>query len=130
MSALPEIDAYIAAADEPARTRLATLRRTIAAEAPDATERISYGMPTWHQGENLVHIGVAAKHIGLYPGPAAIEAFAAELADYPTSKGAIRLPDDRPLPLELVRRITRWRVEQAVARAAEKAARKAQRRAR
>lgn len=133
MSTASEIERYIAAADEPARGRLAELRALICAAAPEAEQRMSYGMPTWRQGENLVHIGAAAKHVGLYPGPAAIEAFAAELADWPTSKGAIRLPHDRPLPLALVERIVRWRVEQAAANvraeADAKAAARAARRA-
>ncbi len=109
----PEIDAYLAAAEEPARTRLVTLRDLIVREAPGATERIAYGMPTWHQGENLVHIAGFARHVGLYPGSEAIEVFAADLADIPTSKGAIQLLHDRPLPLDLVARIVRWRVQRA-----------------
>ncbi len=122
MSNTAEIERYIAAADEPARSRLAELRAVIDAAAPAATHRMRYGMPTWHAGENLVHIGAAAKHVGLYPGPDAIEAFADALADWPTSKGAIRLPHDRPLPLALVERIVRWRVERAAANARAKAA--------
>lgn len=113
----PEIDAYLSAAVEPARSRLVTLRDLIAAEAPEATETMSYAMPTWHQGENLVHIAGFARHVGLYPGPEAIEAFATELTGFPTSKGAIQLPHAQPLPLDLVRRIVRWRVERARERA-------------
>lgn len=120
----PEVNAYIANADEPSRGRLTTLRGVIGAAAPDATERIGYGMPTWRQGENLVHIGAHTKHVGFYPGPEAIEAFADALAEWPTSKGAVQLPHDRPLPLDLVRRIVEWRVEAARMKAAEKAARK------
>ncbi|MEZ4465180.1 MAG: DUF1801 domain-containing protein [bacterium] len=112
-AAIDAIDAYIAAAPAAARPRLQVLRDAIRAEAPGATERIAYGIPTWQQGENLIHIGGFERHVGLYPGPAALVAFADELADLPTSKGAIQLRHDQALPLDLVRRITRWRVDQA-----------------
>jgi uncharacterized protein YdhG (YjbR/CyaY superfamily) len=103
--------AYIDATAEPARTRLRTLRALVREEAPNAVERMAYGLPTWYQEKNLLHLGAFARHIGLYPGPAAIEAFAEELTSLRTSKGAIQLPHDRDLPLDLVRRIVRWRLE-------------------
>ena len=115
---MSDIDAYIASAPEAARPRLAALRDAIRAEAPAATERIAYGIPTWHQGEHLIHIGGFARHVGVYPGPVALQAFADELAPFPTSKGAFQIPHDAALPLDLVRRITRWRVEQAATKAA------------
>jgi uncharacterized protein YdhG (YjbR/CyaY superfamily) len=114
-TSLPDRDAviaYIEAAPEPGRTRLQLLAAAVRAEACSASERIAYGLLTWHQGQNLLHLGVFAGHIGVYPGPAAIVAFATDLAAFKTSKGAIRVPHDMPLPLDLVRRITRWRVEQ------------------
>lgn len=107
------VAAYIESASEPARTRLRTLRAIVREEAPDAIERMAYGLPTWHQGENLVHLGAFAHHVGVYPGSEAIEVFAEELAPFRTSKGAIQLPHDRDLPLDLVRRIVRFRVERA-----------------
>lgn len=110
------VEALLAAAPEPARARLYALRAVIREEAPEATERIAYGLATWHWGENLLHLGAFARHVGVYPGPEAIEAFAGELAGFRTSKGTIQVPHDAPLPLDLVRRITRWRVEQVRAR--------------
>lgn len=83
------VAAYIDAAAEPGRARLRALADVVRAEAPAAIERIAYGFPTWHQGENLIHLGAFAHHIGIYPGPAAIEAFADDLAGFKTSKGAI-----------------------------------------
>jgi uncharacterized protein YdhG (YjbR/CyaY superfamily) len=109
-SASPEIDAYIAAAPAPSRERLRALRALVREEAPDAIERMAYAMPTWHQGENLVHLAGYAKHVGLYPGSAAIEAFADELSDYVVTKGTVQLPHAKELPTELVRRIVRSRV--------------------
>ena len=119
----PEVEAYVAAAPPGARAHLERLCALVRKEAPDAVERMAYGLPTWHQGENLVHLGAFARHVGLYPGAAAIEAFADELRDYRTSKGAIQLPHDRPLPVELVRRIVRARVAQAPAATDRAAAR-------
>ena len=104
------IDAYLAQYDGVVRGHLDALRATIRAAAPDATERMTYRMPTFHQRKNLVHFAAYAHHIGFYPGPEAIVAFADELAQYPSSKGAIRFPLDAPMPLDLVRRITEHRV--------------------
>jgi uncharacterized protein YdhG (YjbR/CyaY superfamily) len=104
------VDAYLAGFSGEVRARLDQVRATIRAAAPAATERIAYGMPTYRGRKNLVHFAGFAHHVGLYPTPAAIEAFASELAGYVTSKGAIQLPHDRPLPLDLVSRITAFRV--------------------
>jgi uncharacterized protein YdhG (YjbR/CyaY superfamily) len=104
------VAAYIDAAPEPARSRLRALANVVRAEAPEAIERLAYGLATWHQRENLLHLGGFAHHVGIYPGAAAIEAFAEDLAVFKTSKGAIRVPHDAPLPTELVRRLTRWRL--------------------
>lgn len=111
-SAIPEVDAFIQAAPEPVRVRLEHLRAAIREEAPHAIERMAYGLPTWHQGENLIHLGAFAHHIGIYPGPAAIEAFAEALGGFKTSKGALQIPHDAELPLALVRNLVRWRLAQ------------------
>jgi uncharacterized protein YdhG (YjbR/CyaY superfamily) len=113
------VAAYIEQAAEPARGRLKELAAVIRATAPEAIERMAYGLATWHEGENLVHIGAFANHVGLYPGAEAIVAFAEELTAFKTSKGAIQLPHDRPLPLDLVRRITAWRVAQIAEKSAK-----------
>lgn len=110
---------YLDAAPEPARSRLRALAAIIREEAPEAIERLAYGLATWHQGENLIHLGAFTHHVGVYPGPAAIVAFAEELAGFPTSKGAIQVPHDGPLPTELVRRLTRWRLEQVAKKPAK-----------
>jgi uncharacterized protein YdhG (YjbR/CyaY superfamily) len=114
------IDAYVAALSEPVRERFAALCAVVREAAPDAAERMTYGMPTWHQGENLVHLAAFARHIGIYPGPRAIEEFAAELAEFKTSKGAVQVQHEQALPLALLRRIVERRVEQAVARPAKR----------
>jgi uncharacterized protein YdhG (YjbR/CyaY superfamily) len=111
----PEVDAYIAAAEPALRPRLEALRAALRAVAPAAVERMAYGMPTLHQGENIVHYAAFGQHIGLYPGPEAIEHFAPALAGLRSSKGAVQLPHEAPLPLALCAEITAWRVAQVEA---------------
>lgn len=104
------IDEYIEAQPDDVQPELRELRATIRAAAPDALEKISWRMPTFWQGTNLIHFAAFKKHIGLYPGPEAIEAFADRLASYRTTKGAIQLPLSRPLDRALVTDIVRWRL--------------------
>lgn len=116
------VAAYIDAAPEPARSRLRQLAEVVRAEAPEAVERIAYGLATWHARENLVHLGAFARHVGIYPGPEAIVAFAEDLAAFKTSKGAIQVPHDVPVPFDLVRRLVRFRLERVAAVAPKRAA--------
>ena len=95
------------------QTMLAQVRDSIRLAAPNATERMAYGIPTYTDGQNLIHFGGAKKHIGLYPGAEAIVHFADQLTLYATSKGAIQFPADRPIPHDLIRDITRYRVAKA-----------------
>ena len=118
------IDAYIAACPAGVRSMLQTLRATIQAAAPQAMEKISYQMPTFHQEGNLVHFALHKNHIGFYPAPSGIEAFQADLARYAASKGAVRFPLDEPLPLALVTRIVQYRLAENLAKAAGKRAKK------
>ncbi|MDR1430721.1 MAG: DUF1801 domain-containing protein [Propionibacteriaceae bacterium] len=99
---------YIAEQDESLQPRLREVYTVIKGELPDAREKISYRMPTFWHGRNLIHFAAFKQHIGLYPGSEAVAHFAGRLADYKTSKGAIQFPHDQPLPLELVAEIARW----------------------
>lgn len=94
------------------RTLLRQIRETIRTAAPEATEKISYRMPTFWQGENLIHFAAFKKHIGLYPGGEATTAFAKRLNDYKTSKGAIELPLGKPIDFALITDIVKWRLTQ------------------
>jgi uncharacterized protein YdhG (YjbR/CyaY superfamily) len=113
------IDDYIAAHPPEIRARLSAMRATIRKHAPEAEERISYRMPTFYLGGNLVHFAAFARHVGFYPGPSGIAAFQKALARYNSAKGSVQFPHTEPLPLELVANIVRFRVaEQAATHAA------------
>ena len=102
------IDEYIAVQPEAVQPKLRELRRILRAAVPEAEERISWSMPTYWKGQNLIHFAASKKHLGLYPGGEATTVFADELKDYDVSKGTIRLPYDKPLPAELIETIARW----------------------
>jgi uncharacterized protein YdhG (YjbR/CyaY superfamily) len=102
------IDEYIAAQDERVQPRLDEIRAILRKALPEAEECISWSMPTYRKGRNIIHFAAFKKHIGVYPGGEATEKFAEELAEYDTSKGSIRLPYDRELPEDLLVRIARW----------------------
>jgi uncharacterized protein YdhG (YjbR/CyaY superfamily) len=107
------IDGYVAGFPESTRRLLEDVRRTIAETAPDAVEVISYGVPTFDlAGRHLVHFAAYEKHIGFYPTASGIAAFREELTPYPSAKGSVRFPFDRPMPLDLIRRITEFRVRE------------------
>jgi uncharacterized protein YdhG (YjbR/CyaY superfamily) len=110
MEQYTSVDEYLAAMPTATRAKLQQLRGTIRREAPDAVEKISYGIPTFTLHGNLVHFAGYEHHIGFYPGAAAIDHFADRLEGFETSKGTVRFPLDQPLPLELVREIVRFRV--------------------
>ena len=104
------IDDYIETFPAQVQERLQAVRQTIQAAAPGATEKISYGIPTFALGGNLVHFAAFKKHLGLYPGAEAVAVFAAEMAGYKRSKGTIQFPFERPLPLDLIGKIVLFRV--------------------
>ena len=109
---VPEtVEDYIAAQDEEIRSQLCAVREVLSRSLPDAAEKIAWSMPTYWKGCNIVHFAANKKHIGLYPGSEAVEAFREQLKDYKTSKGAIQLPNNKELPLSLVAEIARWSYE-------------------
>lgn len=101
---------YISQQEETVQPILQQIYQVIRAAAPDATEKMSWQMPTFWQGENLIHFAAAKRHIGIYPGGEATTVFAEKLTEYKTDKGTIRLPLDKPIPYDLIAEITAWRV--------------------
>ncbi|MBL9137741.1 MAG: DUF1801 domain-containing protein [Verrucomicrobiales bacterium] len=104
------MDAYIAGFPPEIRAVLEEVRETIHRAAPEATEAIKYQIPTFVMGGNLVHFAAFKKHLGFYPTPSAIRAFARELAGYQTAKGSIQFPFDQPIPFPLIQRMVEFRV--------------------
>ena len=96
--------------------RLKAMRGTIHQAAPQAQETISYRMPAFKLKRILVWYGAHAEHIGFYPGAAAIAAFKKELSAYKSAKGSVQFPFGEPLPLDLVRRMVKFRVLQEAGR--------------
>jgi uncharacterized protein YdhG (YjbR/CyaY superfamily) len=109
---MSDVDKYIATFPVEVQTLLHQMRSVIKEKAPDATETIKYAMPTYVLKENLVHFAGYKKHIGFYPTPSGIEKFKNEIAFYKWSKGAVQFPVDKPLPLDLIRKIVEFRVNE------------------
>ena len=98
------IDEYIAAQDEAVQPRLREVRELLRTAIPEAEERISWSMPTYWKGRNIIHFAASKKHLGLFPGGEATSMFAEELRGWDVSKGTIRLPWNKELPTELIQR--------------------------
>ena len=100
------IDAYIMAQPEHAQQYLKEVRNAIRAALPE--EKISWSMPTFWKGHNIIQFAGFKNHIGLYPGPEAVAHFGAKLEEYKTSKGTIQFLYSKPLPLPLIAEIAVW----------------------
>lgn len=105
------IDEYIAAFPHNVQNRLQEIRNTIKQAAPDAEETIKYAMPAFTLNGNLVYFAGFKNHIGFYPVPSGIKAFEQELSVFKTGKGSVRFPLDQPMPLDLIARIVKFRVQ-------------------
>ena len=106
------IDEYIAEFPSLQRELLTKLRIAIGKAAPKAEEKISYGMACFALNGNLVYFAGYNGHIGFYPGPRSIQFFKKDLAAYDLSKGTVRLPLDKPLPIRIITSIVKFRVEE------------------
>jgi uncharacterized protein YdhG (YjbR/CyaY superfamily) len=105
------IDEYLTNFSAEQRKVLNKIRQTIQAAAPEATEKISYGIPTFVLHGNLVHFAAYQHHYGFYPGAAPLEALRDKLKSYPTSKGTVQFPADQPIPYNLITELTDLAVE-------------------
>jgi len=114
------IDEYISRFPAEIQQILQELRAAIQAAAPEAEEKISYQMPTFYLKGNLVHFAAFKRHIGFYPTSSGVRQFTPELSDYTHSKGAIQFPLDKPLPVDLIRRIVEFRVAENLQRASKR----------
>jgi uncharacterized protein YdhG (YjbR/CyaY superfamily) len=108
-----DVDEYLAAVPEPARTTLEQIRQTIRSAVPEATETISYRMPTFkYQGRPLLGLSASKDHCSLHLMGYIPTELSADLKRYDTGKGTIRFPRDKPLPKTLVRKVAKERVAQ------------------
>ncbi len=108
------IEAYIESAPVEVQKKLRQLHACINAAAPVATQGLKWSMPAYSYQRILVTFAVFKHHIGFYPTPSAVEAFSASLAKYKTAKGSIQFPLDKPLPLSLISKITKFRVQESL----------------
>ena len=102
------IDAYIKEQPESVQEILSKVRDAIKEVLPNAKERITWRMPTFWDGHNIIHFAAFKNHLGIYPGSEAIVFFKEELKDYKTSKGAIQFPYSKDVPYELIKKIALW----------------------
>jgi len=112
-----DIDAYIAAFPPEIQEVLQKIRLTIKAVAPDATEKISYQIPTFYLKGNLVHFAAFKDHFAFFPTSSGVEKFKEELSEYKLSRGTIQFPFGKPIPYDLITRITKFRVGENLERA-------------
>ena len=107
----PSVDAYLAAQPAALQAALQQLRSAIKTAAPTATEDISYSMPAYkYLGHPLVYFGLSKTHIGFYALPVAVALFSEALSGYSCSKGTVRFPLDKPLPVALIKKMVRYRL--------------------
>ena len=110
------IDEYIAAAPKEAQKRLRAMRDCIRKAAPGAEEGLKWSIPAFSYKRILVTFAAFKNHIGFYPTPSAVKAFAPALTQFKTASGSIQFPHDKPLPLPLISKITAFRVHESLAK--------------
>jgi uncharacterized protein YdhG (YjbR/CyaY superfamily) len=115
-----EIDKYISGFPDNIQKLLQLLRETIRRAAPDAVEVISYQMPAFKMNGILVYFAGYKNHVGFYPTAKGIEAFKSEFADFKWSKGTVQFPIDKPIPIDLVTRIVKFKVDENLSRLKKK----------
>ena len=106
------IDDYIVSYPLEVQESLKQMREAVRNAAPETEEIISYQMPAYREQGVLVYFGAFKNHIGFFPTASAIQYFQEELASFKTSKGTIQFPYSEPLPLDLITRIVRFRVQE------------------
>ena len=103
------IDEYIQTFPEEVQIILKKMRQTIRKAAPEAEEAISYQIPTFKLNGNLVHFAAFKNHVSFFPTARGVEAFKKELSRFKGSRGTVQFPLGRPVPYDLVRKITVFR---------------------
>ena len=107
------IEEYIKASAPEIQERLWHIHEAIRSAASGSKEELKWSMPAYSYKRILVTFAAFKNHIGFYPTPSAVAAFAKELSNYKTAKGSIQFPHDQPLPLTLIKKITKFRVKES-----------------
>jgi uncharacterized protein YdhG (YjbR/CyaY superfamily) len=106
------IDEYIGDFPKESQEIMKKIRKIIKELDPNLEEAISYQMPTFKlKKKNLVHFAAFKNHIGFYPTPSGIEAFTKQLSSYKFSKGSVQFPLNQPIPYDLIKEITKFRID-------------------
>ena len=106
------VEKYLAQYPAEVRQKLESVRAAIKSAAPKAEERLGYGMPGYYQNGPLVYFAAWKNHIGFYPTASGIRAFQDELSQYEGAKGSVKFPFAKKLPLGLIKKIVRHRVQE------------------
>jgi uncharacterized protein YdhG (YjbR/CyaY superfamily) len=114
MSKPATIEEYIGSANPEAQPLLRELLLCLRQVVPSANEGIKWGVPTFTKGRILFTFAARKDHVGFFPTPSAIKAFAAELKGYQTTKSSIKLPLDKPLPIDLIRSVASYRLRDVI----------------
>jgi uncharacterized protein YdhG (YjbR/CyaY superfamily) len=114
------IDEYIETFEPKIKKTLIEIRSFIKNIAPEAAEKISYGMPTFYLNGNLVHFAAFKDHYGFFPSPAGIDAFEKELAPYRSGKGTLQFSFDKPIPWDIIEKVVQFRIKENLAKAKKK----------
>lgn len=114
------VDEYISGQSSDVQEKLESIRNVIFEAAPDAKEKISYGMPAYDFNGILVYFAAFKNHIGFYPASNGIEYFKDKIKKYKTSKGTIQFPLNKPIPLDLVKEIVQFRLSENISKKIKK----------
>jgi uncharacterized protein YdhG (YjbR/CyaY superfamily) len=106
------IDEYILQFERIAQSKLIELKNVILEVIPDAEQTMGYGIPTFKLNKNIIHFAYFKTHIGIYPGPKAIEHFKEELKGYKTAKGTIQISHDVEIPFDLIKKIVEFNTQE------------------
>lgn len=114
------VDEYIATFAEDVQKVLEAVRKKIKKTVPEGGETISYGMPAYNYHGMLVYFAAYKNHIGFYATPAGHKKFEKELANYKQGKGSVQFPLDKPMPIDLIEKIVKFRMKENFSKASLK----------
>jgi uncharacterized protein YdhG (YjbR/CyaY superfamily) len=119
-SSSQEVERFISRYPAEVQEILYKIRSIIREVAPEAQEKLNYGIPTFTLNGNLAHYSGFKDHIGFYPTPSGVEKFKKQLSKYEGAKGSVKFPLDQPIPYDLIREIVEFRVKEQRAKSNKK----------